>query len=36
MTYGEIYDNFKRSTAHLSASKQRALFHDNAQRFYRI
>jgi predicted TIM-barrel fold metal-dependent hydrolase len=36
MTYAEIYENFKRSTAHLPKSEQRALFHDNAQRFYRM
>ena len=36
MTYAEIYENFKRSTVHCSPSEQRALFHDNAQRFYRM
>jgi predicted TIM-barrel fold metal-dependent hydrolase len=36
MTYAEIYENFKRSAAHLPKSEQRALFHDNAQRFYRM
>ena len=36
MTYAQIYENFKRSTAHLPEVEQRALFHDNAQRFYRM
>jgi len=36
MTYAEIYESFKKSTAHLPEASQRALFHDNAQRFYRM
>jgi predicted TIM-barrel fold metal-dependent hydrolase len=36
MSYAEIYDNFKRATAHLEEREQRALFHDNARRFYRF
>ncbi len=36
MTFGQIYENFKQAVAHLPAAAQRALFHDNAQRFYRF
>jgi predicted TIM-barrel fold metal-dependent hydrolase len=36
MTFGQIYDNFKSATAHLDGKAQRALFHDNAVRFYRM
>ncbi|WP_368911557.1 amidohydrolase [Taklimakanibacter deserti] len=36
MSYGEIYQNFKEAVAHLSGNDQRALFHDNARRFYRF
>ena len=31
-----IYDSFKTIVADLSADEQRALFHDNAVRFYRL
>jgi predicted TIM-barrel fold metal-dependent hydrolase len=34
--YDEIYDNFRRFTADLTPDEQRALFHDNARRFYRL
>lgn len=34
--FGEIYDTLRRITADLSAGEQRALFHDNARRLYRI
>jgi predicted TIM-barrel fold metal-dependent hydrolase len=36
MTYDQIYANFKSATRHLPDRDQRALFHDNAQRFYRF
>lgn len=36
MTIDEIYSNFKIATACLPLSDQRALFHDNAMRFYRL
>jgi predicted TIM-barrel fold metal-dependent hydrolase len=36
MSYDDIYRNFKQAVAHLTASRQRALFHDNANRFYRF
>lgn len=36
MTFGQIYDNFKGAVAHLGERDQRALFHDNAKRFYRM
>lgn len=36
MTFDEIYDSFKRSVGDLSADEQRALFHDNAKRVYRL
>ncbi|MGE0241506.1 MAG: amidohydrolase [Parvibaculaceae bacterium] len=36
MTYAQIYQNFKAAVADLPASGQRALFHDNARRFYRF
>lgn len=36
MNFSDIYDNFKRSVAHLPAADQRALFHDNAVRVYRL
>ncbi|MDE0201555.1 MAG: amidohydrolase family protein, partial [Rhodospirillaceae bacterium] len=31
-----IYDSFKTIVADLTAAEQRALFHDNAVRFYRL
>ena len=31
-----IYDSFKTIVADLTAEEQRALFHDNAVRFYRL
>ena len=34
--YGRMFDDFKRMTAELSAGDRRALFHDNATRFYRL
>ena len=34
--YDAIYDTFRRITADLTAAEQRALFHDNAQRIYRL
>lgn len=36
MPYDEIYDNLRRVTGDLTPAEQRALFHDNAARFYRI
>jgi len=36
MSFSEIYENFKAASAHLGGKAQRALFHDNAQRFYRM
>lgn len=36
MSFDEIYSNFKQAVAHLPAAEQRALFHDNARRFYRF
>jgi predicted TIM-barrel fold metal-dependent hydrolase len=36
MTIDEIFSNFKKATANLCLSDQRALFHDNAMRFYRL
>lgn len=35
-TYDEIYDTLRRITADMSQEEQRALFHDNAARLYRI
>jgi predicted TIM-barrel fold metal-dependent hydrolase len=35
-TYDAIHDDFRRVTADLTPAEQRALFHDNAVRFYRI
>jgi predicted TIM-barrel fold metal-dependent hydrolase len=31
-----IFDGFRAITAHLPAAQQRALFHDNAVRYYRL
>lgn len=36
MTIGDIYTSFKSATARLRLSDQRALFHDNAMRLYRM
>lgn len=36
MSFAEIYTNFKEAVAHLPERDQRALFHDNAARFYRF
>jgi predicted TIM-barrel fold metal-dependent hydrolase len=36
MSFPAIYDNFKQAVAHLPAASQRALFHDNAARVYRL
>lgn len=36
MTFAQIYQNFKAAVVHLPESDQRALFHDNARRFYRL
>ena len=36
MTFDAIYDSFKQIVADFSEHEQRALFHDNAARFYRI
>lgn len=36
VSYGQMFEDFKRMTAALSASDRRKLFHDNAARFYRI
>lgn len=33
---GAIYDSFKSIVADLAPAEQRALFHDNAVRFYRL
>ncbi len=34
--YDEIWDTFRRITADMTAAEQRALFHDNARRIYRL
>lgn len=34
--FDEIYDGLRRITADLTPAEQRALFHDNARRFYRL
>jgi predicted TIM-barrel fold metal-dependent hydrolase len=34
--YDDIWDQFRRITAGFAPSEQRALFYDNAKRFYRI
>lgn len=36
MSFDEIYTNFKQAVAHLPQGDQRALFHDNAARFYKF
>ena len=36
MDVSEIYLNFKKASSSLSAREQRALFHDNAAKFYRF
>jgi predicted TIM-barrel fold metal-dependent hydrolase len=36
MTIDEIYSNFKKATSSFPLPDQRALFHDNAMRFYRL
>jgi predicted TIM-barrel fold metal-dependent hydrolase len=35
-TFGQIYDGFAEITRDLGPNMQRALFHDNAVRFYRL
>ena len=35
-TFDAIYDTFRRITADFTPAEQRALFHDNAAKFYRI
>lgn len=34
--YGRMFDDYKRMTEGFSAAERRALFHDNAARFYRL
>jgi predicted TIM-barrel fold metal-dependent hydrolase len=34
--FDELYDTFRRITAGFTPAEQRALFHDNAKRFYRL
>lgn len=36
MSYDDIYNDLRRVTANLTGAEQRALFHDNAARFYRL
>lgn len=36
LSYDDIYRSLRRVTADLTAAEQRALFHDNAARFYRL
>jgi len=36
VSYGRMFEDFKRMTSALSVSDRRKLFHDNAARFYRI
>ena len=36
VSFGRMFQDFKRMTAELSASDRRKLFHDNAARFYRL
>jgi predicted TIM-barrel fold metal-dependent hydrolase len=35
-SYDAIFDAFKAITADFSAADRRSLFHDNAERFYRL
>jgi predicted TIM-barrel fold metal-dependent hydrolase len=35
-SFDEIYDTFRRIVADMTPAEQRALFHDNAQRLYRL
>jgi predicted TIM-barrel fold metal-dependent hydrolase len=35
-TYGELWDAFRALTVGYSADERRALFHDNAERYYRL
>ena len=35
-SYDDIYDTLRRITADMTQSEQRALFHDNAKRLYRL
>ncbi len=36
VSFGQMFGDFRRMTAELSATEQRSLFHDNAARFYRL
>jgi predicted TIM-barrel fold metal-dependent hydrolase len=36
VSYGQMFDDFKRMTAEFSEVERRALFHDNAAAFYRL
>ena len=36
MSFDKVYDTFRSITAGMTAAEQRALFHDNAKRIYRV
>jgi predicted TIM-barrel fold metal-dependent hydrolase len=36
MTFDAIYDTFRRILVEFSQAEQRAMFHDNAARLYRM
>ena len=36
VTFGRMFDDYKRMTRDFSSAERRALFHDNAARFYRL
>jgi len=36
VSFGQMFDDFKRMTAGLSDGERRKLFHDNAAAFYRL
>jgi predicted TIM-barrel fold metal-dependent hydrolase len=36
VTFGRMFDDYKRMTRDFPARERRALFHDNAARFYRL
>ncbi|HEX5091811.1 MAG TPA: amidohydrolase family protein, partial [Burkholderiales bacterium] len=36
VSFGRMFDDYERMTRQLTAAERRALFHDNAARFYRL
>jgi len=36
MTFSEVYDTLRHIVGDMAATEQRALFHDTAERIYRI